>query len=323
MKKKTATLLIALCVMFLALPLVSSAKTTRQKKTVYVAWSNIQTSNSFTSTLCAIKAMGAEPVVLDQALSADLAYDHNNMLVDAKDEHGILTSGAAKRVKINTWSGSNVEKMMKNVDCVVFPGGSDICPTLYYNEQQWHGISEDANYSAERDVSDYILLSYCLDRDIPVLCICRGMQMLSVVSGADMIQDLPQWFEEQGIKTSFLHRDPEKRSFIAHPVKIPSAESLIYRIMHVDSIEGVPSWHHQAIKGVDNTRLVVTAYTETDGKQIIEAVERPDKTFCLGIQFHPEVAVRKWINKEADAENYMKYDDAIALFRSLLCREKK
>ncbi len=45
MKKKTATLLIALCVMILALPLVSSAKTTRQKKTVYVAWSNNQTSN--------------------------------------------------------------------------------------------------------------------------------------------------------------------------------------------------------------------------------------------------------------------------------------
>ena len=318
MKKRIATTLIALCVMFMALPLMSNAKTTRQKKTVYVAWSNIQTSNSFTSTLCAIKAMGAEPVVLDQALSADLAYDQNNMLVDAKDEHGILTTGAAKRVKINTWYGSNVEKMMENVDYVVFPGGSDICPTLYYDEQQWHGIMEDTNYSAERDVSDYILLSYCLDRDIPILCICRGMQMLSVVSGAEMIQDLPQWYDEQGIKPSFLHRDPEKKTFTSHRVTIPPADSLIYRIMRADSIEGVPSWHHQAVKGVDNTRLVVTAYTEADGRRIVEAVERPDKTFCLGIQFHPEVAVRKWVDKEADAENYMKYDDAIALFRALV-----
>ncbi len=304
--------------MVMALPLMSSAKTTRQKKNVYVAWSNNQTSQSFTGTLCAIKAIGAEPVVLDQALSADLVYDQNNMLVDAKDEHGILTSGAAKRVKINTWNGSNVEKMMENVDYVVFPGGSDICPTLYYNEQQWHGIMGDTNYSAERDVSDYILLSYCLDQDIPILGICRGMQMLSVVSGAEMIQDIPQWYDEQGIKTSFLHRDPEKRAFVAHQVTIPSTESLIYQIMHADSIEGAPSWHHQAVKGVDNTRLVVTAYTETDGKRIVEAVERPDKTFCLGIQFHPEVAVRKWIDKEADAENFMKYDDAIAPFQALV-----
>ncbi len=197
------------------------------------------------------------------------------MLVDAKDEHGILTSGAAKRVKINTWNGSNVEKMMENVDYVVFPGGSDICPTLYYNEQQWHGIMGDANYSAERD-------------------------------------------DEQGIKTSFLHRDPEKRAFVAHQVTIPSTESLIYQIMHADSIEGAPSWHHQAVKGVDNTRLVVTAYAETEGKRIVEAVERPDKTFCLGIQFHPEVAVSKWIDKEADAEYFMKYDDAIAPFQALV-----
>ncbi len=75
MKKRISFILIALCVMVMALPLMSSAKTTGQKKNVYVAWSNNQTSQSFTGTLCAIKAIGAEPVVLDQALSADLVYD--------------------------------------------------------------------------------------------------------------------------------------------------------------------------------------------------------------------------------------------------------
>ncbi|MBQ1890499.1 MAG: gamma-glutamyl-gamma-aminobutyrate hydrolase family protein, partial [Selenomonas sp.] len=53
-------------------------------------------------------------------------------------------------------------------------------------------------YSAERDVSDYLLMSYCLEKDVPVLAICRGMQMLSVVSGADIIQDIPTYMSGLG-----------------------------------------------------------------------------------------------------------------------------
>ncbi|MCR5090639.1 MAG: gamma-glutamyl-gamma-aminobutyrate hydrolase family protein [Oscillospiraceae bacterium] len=58
-----------------------------------------------------------------------------------------------------------------------------------------------------------------------------------------------------------------------------------------DLLKNVPSWHHQAVRDVAGTRLVVTAATDTCGIDIIEAVERPDKTFVLGLQFHPEIAV--------------------------------
>jgi putative glutamine amidotransferase len=260
---------------------------------------------------------------LDQALSADLSYDKDGKLIDAVDEHGILTPENAKKVKRNTWQNSNVEELMDGVDCIVFPGGSDICPTLYYNEQEWHGIEEDTDHCAERDVSDYILLSYCLEQDIPMLAICRGMQMLSVVSGADMIQDISQWISKDGIEYHNLHRDPEKKDLVPHQVTLTSTDSLIYRIVGTDSINAVPSWHHQAAENVDNTRLVVTALTETDGKQIIEAVERPDKTFCIGVQFHPEVAVRKHLDKEENEGDFMEYDDAMAFFNALLSAGEK
>ncbi len=70
--------------------------------------------------------------------------------------------------------------------------------------------------------------------------------------------------------------------------------------------------------GVDNTRLVVTAQAEADNRLIIEGVERPDKNFCIGIQFHPEVEVRKYVDKEKDAETFMDYDTALSFFRALI-----
>lgn len=316
--KKTAYLLLLFFICVTAMSLACAANDTTSTPTIYVAWSDDQDSYFFTSPLQAIEAAGAQPVVLDQVLSADLAYDPDNMLIDAKDEHGILTPEAAKLVKNNTWEGSGLEQMMENVDCVLFPGGSDISPTLYYDEAGWHGIEADTDYSAERDVSDYLLLSYCLEHDIPILGICRGMQMLSVVSGAEIIQDIAQWYEEDGKAYDDMHRDPEREDFLSHPVNIVSTDSLIYQIVGKNTINGVPSWHHQAVGNVDSTRLVVTAFAEGEGKQIIEAVERPDKLFCIGVQFHPEVAVRKILDQDADAADFMDYDDAIAFIYALL-----
>ena len=307
MTKKRTLILLLLIVSIVAMMSACAGNDAGSEQNVYIAWSNNQESYSFTSTLLAVEAAGGKPVVLKQALSYDLHYDEKGELTDAyEDEHGILTSKAAKRVKVNTWQNSNVEEIMKDVDCVIFPGGSDICPTLYYHEQKWHGIIDDTDYSSERDVSDYILLSYCLENDVPILAICRGMQMLSVVSGADMIQDIKG------------HRDVNKENFVSHPVSVISKDSHLYRITGKETIDNVPSWHHQAVKSIDGTRLVKTAQAKIGDITLIEGVERPDKKFCVGVQFHPEVAVRKYAEKEKDAESFMDYDTALSLFRALI-----
>lgn len=316
---KKRIVIILFIVSIVVLMSACSEEDAKSEKNVYIAWSNNQESYSFISTLRTVEAAGAKPVVLEQALSYDCHYDKKGELTDAdEDEHGILTPQAAKRVKVNTWQNSNVEEIMEDVDCVIFPGGSDICPTLYYDEQEWHGIEDDTDYSAERDVSDYILMSYCLENDIPILAICRGMQMLSIVSGADMIQDIGQWYEGQGIKYSNAHRDSKKENFVTHSVSVISKDSLLYRITGKETISRVPSWHHQTVENIDNTRLVVTAQAENDNKLIIEGVERPDKKFCVGVQFHPEVAVRKYMEKEKDAESFMDYDTALSFFTALI-----
>ncbi len=316
-KKLTSFILIPLLVIVFLSGCVTPNNNDNKPK-VAIAWTDRQDAYSIQCLLKAVEAAGAKPVVLDMVRSFDLEYDDSGMIVGNKDEHGILTPEAAKLVKVNTWQNSNVKDVIKDYDCIIFPGGTDLCPTLYYNEQPWHGIEGDTIYSAERDVSDYILMSYCLEENMPILAICRGMQLLSVVSGADMIGDVGQYMEGQGITYTNVHRDPNKKIFASHDVNVLSHDSYIYKIAGEDVISKVPSWHHQIVGNVNGTRLVVTATTMTDGIPIIEGVERTDKNFVIGVQFHPEVAVAKVIDKEEDAGNFMSYDKAISYFKILI-----
>ena len=327
LKEKSIAIYIILCLVLLPLYGCGGGQDTRTAApapktagefTLAIAWNDEPEAYSIKCISVAAGETGEKYVTLDQVRSYDLSYDDQGMLVDAVDEHGILTPEAARLVKENTWMNSNAEEVMEDVDCIIFPGGRDISPTLDYHEQAWHGIEAETDYCAERDVSDYLLMDYCLDNDIPVLAICRGMQMLSVVSGADMIQDISTWLADQGIKYTDMHRDPERKDLVPHPVTVLSKDSLLYEATGQTNLEGCPSWHHQLVKDVTGTRLTVTAQADTDGVPTIEAVERKDRTFCMGLQFHPEVAVGKALDHAANAGDYMDYDTAMSFFRSLV-----
>ena len=279
-------------IFFITLLFATMVYASDDKPRIGVAW--IEKSTETYDAVCqVIRKAGGTPVVLDQVLSPDLEYDKNGLLVNASDFHGALSAEAAKPIRCNTWQGSNVEKVMDGISAVIFPGGKDISPSLYYEPQS----SEDREpYCAERDVSDYLLISYCLEHDVPILCICRGMQLLSIVSGAQMIKDIKTEMETKRIDYDFSHRnEPEEpdayRDFAFHDVTVTDHASLLYRLTGSAILRNVPSWHHQAVRSVDGTRLKITASTETQGEEIIEAVERPDKSFALGLQFHPVIAV--------------------------------
>lgn len=281
--------MLAAMLLWMTLPLHANAE---QRPRVGVAWRRNQQSESFVATCEAIEAAGGEPILLPQVMSADLAYEEG-MLVDATNADGSLPAAAARLVRCNTWQGSDAPSVMEGLAAIVFPGGEDISPSLYYDPQP---VQTQEGFSAERDVSDYLLMSYCLEQDIAILAICRGMQMLSVVCGTEMMQDIPQTFDDLGLVYAYDHRnEPEEpgayRDFAFHDVSVTSRESLLYRLVGADVIRNVPSWHHQAVKSVAGTRLTVTGITKTSGIDMIEAVERQDRTFVLGIQFHPEIAV--------------------------------
>ena len=111
-----------------------------------------------------------------------------------------------------------------------------------------------------------------------------------------MIQDLGTFFDEQGKTYHYQHREEpvegKTRDFAIHDVTVTDSSSLLRKIVGTDVIRDVPSWHHQAVRSVEGTPLKVTAITPTEGIDIIEAVERTDKRFIIGVQYHPEFKSR-------------------------------
>ena len=289
---------------------------------VGIAW-RADEDNEFLTNVCrAVEEAGGTWVLLDQVRSADLSYDDEGNLIENVAELGYLDEAGAKRVRVNTWRDSNAAEAVGSVSIVLFTGGEDISPTLYYDPQPWHGIPAEIDYNAERDVSDYLTMSYCLDNDIPLMGFCRGMQMLSVISGGEVIQDVPAYFAELGVDYGYEHRNQKAtpdsyRDYAPHDVRVDE-NSHLFDIVGVDTLTGCPSWHHQAVKNVDDTRLAVVGWTDTNGVQMIEAVERLDKTFAVGLQFHPEAALMKHLDGAENEGDFMDYDTALSVFRYIV-----
>ena len=163
-----------------------------------------------------------------------------------------------------------VEETLAVLDGVVFSGGADVDPSRYGAEPH----PETDTPQARRDAGEMALLEAALDRDMPVLAICRGVQLLNVARGGDLVQHLP---EEIG-------NDDHKQvpgEFAMHPVEVKQGTRLA---SIVGERSDVTSHHHQGLGRVGEG-LVETAWA-TDGT--LEAVEDPDKRFTVGVQWHPE-----------------------------------
>ena len=219
-----------------------------------------------------IEAAGGNPVELYQVTSTAVGYGADGMIQSAYvADTGNLLQEYADQIKARNYSATNVAEVMEGIDGVFFTGGEEI--------------------NATRDISDYTLMAYCIDNDVPTFAACRGMQMMSIVSGADFIQEIPDYYAEQGAEYNDLHRmpaDAENRDYARHDVELIGTDSLLYSIVGSSTLANVSSWHHQAVRSVEGTDLTVVAQTVDNGVTIIEGVENQNNTFCLGVQFHPE-----------------------------------
>ena len=157
---------------------------------------------------------------------------------------------------------------MENFSGLLLTGGTDVDPALYGEERDPKTEESDR----ERDDLEIRLLKQALARDLPVLAICRGLQVVNVMHGGTLSQHIEA--HEQR---------PAEKSAPAHNIKI-ERNTLLAAIAGTDCWQ-VNSRHHQAIKTL-GAGLRVSAVDPSDGT--IEAIERPDKRFVLGVQWHPE-----------------------------------
>jgi len=167
--------------------------------------------------------------------------------------------------------------VVAKVDGLMLTGGEDVDPALY-------GAEPHPTYRATapgHDAFEIALVRAMLDAGKPVFAICRGMQVLNVALGGDLVQDIPS-----EVNGAAHHDVREPRYALAHEVWTTQG-SRFSTLMREKLVDGescqVNSRHHQAVKHLGAGLEVVA--TAPDG--VIEAVERPG-TFCLGVQWHPE-----------------------------------
>jgi putative glutamine amidotransferase len=167
-------------------------------------------------------------------------------------------------------SDNGVAETLDVLDGIVFSGGSDIDPDTYGEEAH----PETGDLRPERDDAELELMKAALERDLPMLAICRGSQLLNVARGGDLVQHLPEIVGDDKHKVT-------PGLFTAHDVSVDPGSRLGSLI---GSEARVESHHHQGFGRVGEG-LDVVAYAE-DGS--IEAVEDHDRRFAVGVLWHPE-----------------------------------
>ena len=195
-------------------------------------------------------------------------WDEEAVLVPAAYVQALERAGG--RPVLIPPSEHGIEETLDAVDGLVFSGGSDLDPDLY--DQEPH--DETFGVVPERDRAELALLEAALARDLPVLAVCRGSQVLNVARGGDLVQHLPDLVGDEKHKHT-------PGTFADHDVTLQPGTRLASLL---GDHAPVKSHHHQGFGRVGDG-LRVAAHAE-DGT--IEAVEDPSRRFALGVLWHPE-----------------------------------
>ena len=167
----------------------------------------------------------------------------------------------------------DVERMIDEADGVIFAGGNDFDPSLYGGNQD---LVED--YSREDDEKSIGIFTYAIEKNKPILGICRGMQLMNIYYGGSLYDDIKTQYS-----TEIIHRGEDK-TFAYHSVNIRD-DSYLKEIIGENQIE-VNSFHHEGIRKLADG-LDVSAESP-DG--LIEAIENPYYPYMIGVQWHPEAS---------------------------------
>lgn len=163
------------------------------------------------------------------------------------------------------------------IDGLVVTGGAfDVDPALYGASQR-HGT---VTLKERRTRFEWAITKGAIERDLPLLGICGGQQLLNVVLGGTLIQHIPD-----AVADALAHEQPNPRTEPGHEVLVEPG-TLLHRITGASRL-AVNSAHHQAAERPGPG--VVVSGRAPDG--VVEAIEAPGRRFCLGVQWHPEYLI--------------------------------
>ncbi|MFB3896771.1 MAG: gamma-glutamyl-gamma-aminobutyrate hydrolase family protein [bacterium] len=190
----------------------------------------------------------------------------------------IETAGGVPLIIPPIEDATQVDSVLATIDGLLLTGGYDIKPEVY-GAKKVHPKTDTLEWL--RQNYELVLTKRALKRDIPIMAICLGNQMLNVAAGGTLIQDIPS-----EIKNPLVHSQKERRDVLTHWVAIDKPSKL-YQILKKNKVQS-NSFHHQAIDQVAPGFKVIAR--TTDG--VIEAIESKDTKFRFGIQWHPEELIK-------------------------------
>lgn len=192
--------------------------------------------------------------------------------VNATYIHAVQKAGGAPLLIPPQAGPAALSELLGSARAVLLTGGGDVDPALY-REPRHPAV---AGVSPERDQVELALIRFALGQQVPLLAICRGMQILNVALGGSLIQDIPDLFP-----TAIAHAVPEPRDAPSHDVRIQPGSRLADLAGALTL--GVNSRHHQAVDRLGEGLLPV-AWADGD---LVEGLEMPGR-WVVGVQWHPE-----------------------------------
>lgn len=167
-----------------------------------------------------------------------------------------------------------IETQIDQIDGLILSGGHDVTPQNYHEEPE----QKIGGCWPERDIFDCALIKAAVDKKIPILGICRGAQIINVLYGGNLYQDLSYRKE-----STLRHDQASSPTQTTHYVTI-NPETHLAKILDQSELM-VNSFHHQIIKNIASNFTV--AAKAKDG--VVEAIEANDYPYLIGVQWHPEM----------------------------------
>lgn len=212
------------------------------------------------------------------AITGSHDYENGRSIFNEGYYHAVEAAGGIPVLIPMLKEQATIAELIRRVDGVLFAGGPDLDPVYFGQEPH----PKMGRITPERDALEIALAKEAFALDLPVLGICRGIQLLNVVAGGTIIQDIPsksgEWIK---------HSQDAPRWYPTHSVKI-AADSRLKDMLSVTEIR-TNSFHHQAI----DTPAPIFTVTAKAPDGIIEAVESTEHKFVVGVQWHPEEMFEK------------------------------
>ncbi|MCK4385961.1 MAG: gamma-glutamyl-gamma-aminobutyrate hydrolase family protein, partial [candidate division Zixibacteria bacterium] len=184
-------------------------------------------------------------------------------------------SGGVPLILPNTKKQNPIDQMLKIIDGLLISGGGDVDPYFYKEKKK----AKNLNLTKERDLFEIALTRKARRKKIPILAICRGMQLVNVAFGGTLYQDFSfeKKFLDHTLKGSLRYNKK-------HTVVIRE-ETKLYSIIGKKRIN-VNTSHHQMVK-IIAPGFIVNAWSEKDA--VIEGIETKDDSYFICVQWHPEL----------------------------------